>query len=207
MVTRRPLPMKNRGKSTAKNKTAGNTEEFLDSLLKKEPSKTEIEDIWARSWRPNVVICVTNHAKVLMCFHEKFSLWQFPQGGIEPGESVLEALAWELSEELGEEFAQSCMKSPVFLGADRITFRSKATIQTNPTQGEPQEIKIKGKVYYIYQVTSATAEIDVGLTDFSRVRWCDFREGNEICDSIYQRSKQDLTRKTLKLLNDSGVIE
>lgn len=206
-MTRRPLPMKRKVKLVDNIKSPESTEKILDSLMKAEPEEKDISAIWEHNWRPNVVICVTHGAKVLMCYHERFALWQFPQGGIEPGESAVEALAWELSEELGEDFAQRCSSIPVFLGADRIPFRSKAKVKTNPTEGEPEEVKIKGKVYYIYQLVSETADIDVETTDFSKVQWCSFKEASSVCDSIYQVRKQELTRKTLSLLLEIGAIE
>lgn len=56
-----------------------------------------------KNYRPNACAVVFNHmGKVLLCKRrygvDQFS-WQFPQGGIEPGESPAEAARRELAEE------------------------------------------------------------------------------------------------------------
>jgi putative (di)nucleoside polyphosphate hydrolase len=56
----------------------------------------------AEGFRPNVGIVVTNgHGQVLWARRVGQDAWQFPQGGINPGESVEEALFRELEEEVG----------------------------------------------------------------------------------------------------------
>lgn len=53
-------------------------------------------------YRPNVGIILTNHSRrVLWARRAKHDGWQFPQGGIEPKETVLEAAYRELREEIG----------------------------------------------------------------------------------------------------------
>lgn len=55
------------------------------------------------SYRPNVAALVVNtDGQLLIC--ERASCpgaWQFPQGGVDPGESWLEALYREIAEEIG----------------------------------------------------------------------------------------------------------
>jgi len=57
------------------------------------------------SYRPNVAACVVNPAgSLLIC--ERASIpgaWQFPQGGVDPGESLEQALFREVREEVGLE--------------------------------------------------------------------------------------------------------
>ena len=57
----------------------------------------------SRTYRPNVAAVIVNAAdQILWC--ERCGMpgtWQFPQGGIDPGESAEEALWRELHEELG----------------------------------------------------------------------------------------------------------
>ncbi len=54
-------------------------------------------------YRPNVAALIVNsHGNLLIC--ERFGVpgaWQFPQGGVDPGESVEEALHREVREEIG----------------------------------------------------------------------------------------------------------
>ncbi len=56
-----------------------------------------------RKFRPNVVVCLINQKNEVLLVHgiDKPNIWHLPQGGIETGESVIEAAGRELKEELG----------------------------------------------------------------------------------------------------------
>lgn len=56
----------------------------------------------AQGYRPNVgmVICNDRH-ELFWAKRRGMNAWQFPQGGIRPGESLLEAMYRELEEEVG----------------------------------------------------------------------------------------------------------
>ena len=74
-------------------------------------------------FRENVAIIVSNsEGKVLLCARADnpgFE-WQFPQGGIDKGESVLEAAYRELSEETGIKEVE-LIKEIISLGASSIS--------------------------------------------------------------------------------------
>ena len=53
-------------------------------------------------YRPNVAMVVINSMnKVLICRRKNTRTWQFPQGGIDNGEDIKNAMYRELSEEIG----------------------------------------------------------------------------------------------------------
>ena len=61
----------------------------------------------AEGYRLNVGIMVVNaHRRLLMGKRVRRNAWQFPQGGIDPGETPQDALWRELYEELGFERGQ-----------------------------------------------------------------------------------------------------
>lgn len=55
------------------------------------------------AYRPNVAFILRNAAgEILVCERSDWAgCWQFPQGGVKPGESLPDALAREVDEELG----------------------------------------------------------------------------------------------------------
>ena len=54
------------------------------------------------NYRLNVgLIIVNNYGKVLICKRKNSNQWQFPQGGIDKGESPIEAAKREIFEEVG----------------------------------------------------------------------------------------------------------
>lgn len=62
----------------------------------------EKQQIDKQGYRKNVGIIVCNNQhQVLWARRTKHDGWQFPQGGVEPGESVLDATFRELYEEIG----------------------------------------------------------------------------------------------------------
>jgi putative (di)nucleoside polyphosphate hydrolase len=69
------------------------------------PSNTNNSErvIDAQGFRPNVGIIICNHAGDVLwgCRVQGKDSWQFPQGGIHPGESPEEAMYRELDEEVG----------------------------------------------------------------------------------------------------------
>src|ERR1044071_5574741 len=66
------------------------------------PSKRGSAMIDAEGYRPNVGIVLANPAgQVLWAKRVRQEAWQFPQGGINPGETAQQALYRELYEELG----------------------------------------------------------------------------------------------------------
>lgn len=77
---------------------------ILDLLGKKQKKLCTLEiDLQDLKYRKGVVaVVLEDSGKVLVCERSSVSgAWQFPQGGVDEGESFLEALYRELSEEIG----------------------------------------------------------------------------------------------------------
>lgn len=170
------------------------------------PTPEELASIWDSGWRPNVVFCVTANERILFTFDAKHGLWQLPQGGIEPGENVIEAAAWELSEELGVDFAKQCSKDLRFLFAEKLAFASKQSVTVNPKDRAKFKQRINGKVYFCYQVQSRSDEISVEKTEFDKVQWCSSSEAALLAGKIYQRGKKSMTLKVIEALQLDGQL-
>ena len=55
-----------------------------------------------KEYRPNVAVIIVNlSGKVLWCQRKQHDGWQFPQGGIDKGETPVEAALRETKEEVG----------------------------------------------------------------------------------------------------------
>ena len=74
-------------------------------------------------YRPNVGIILCNaHNQVFWGKRVNQHAWQFPQGGINAGETPEQALVRELHEELGIETATSCLAPIAFASHGYETF-------------------------------------------------------------------------------------
>jgi len=102
-------------------------------------------------YRPNVaMIIVSNNypqKKEIFIAHRNdlAGVWQFPQGGIDKGEDVQEALFRELEEEIGTDKAKIVAEYPEWISYD---FPEKISKKMKPYKGQTQRyflLKLKKK--------------------------------------------------------------
>ena len=170
------------------------------------PEAEELKALWSNNWRPNVVLCITCDAKLLLCYSAQYDLWQLPQGGVEPGETLEHAFLRELSEELGSEFASSCGLPVRYLGRDKVEFRSPKTVEATPVQGEPEEVSIRGKAYFISHIASLSRDVQPAATQFDDLKWCSADEAQQILDRVYQAGKKRVSLKAVASLRQQGLL-
>ena len=92
-------------------------------------------------YRPNVamIIVSNNYPKKKEIFiaqrNDLLDIWQFPQGGIDKGEEVEEALFRELEEEIGTDKAKIIAEYPEWISYD---FPEKIAKKMKPYKGQTQ---------------------------------------------------------------------
>lgn len=128
-------------------------------------------------FRENVAIIVSNsEGKVLLCarMDNPGFEWQFPQGGIDYGETVLEAAYRELSEETGIKEVELIKEMPegikyYFPDAVKIRFRKNG----NQNVGQNQH-------YVLFKLKKDNVRIDFETNpqeiEFKAYRWADIDE-------------------------------
>jgi len=93
------------------------------------------------SYRPNVamIIVSNNYPEKKEIFiaqrNDLLDIWQFPQGGIDKGEEVEEALFRELEEEIGTSKAKIVAEYPEWISYD---FPEKIAKKMKPYKGQTQ---------------------------------------------------------------------
>ncbi len=93
------------------------------------------------SYRPNVamIIVSNNYPQKKEIFiaqrNDLLDIWQFPQGGIDKGEEVQEALFRELEEEIGTSKAKIVAEYPEWISYD---FPEKIAKKMKPYKGQTQ---------------------------------------------------------------------
>ena len=94
-----------------------------------------------REYRPNVAMIIVSHRypeKKEIFIAERndlLGIWQFPQGGIDKGEEVKEALFREMEEEIGTDDAEIIAEYPEWISYD---FPTKVADKMKPYKGQIQ---------------------------------------------------------------------
>ena len=166
----------------------------------------QIDDIRRRGFRPQVVGCFVNNGNVLFLYNKEYDLWMFPQGGIKNGEDLKRAINREMSEELGDNYIKLEIVDMKLIGEDSIVFpaRQQNTRQLKTDSGE--EIFMQGKHYFFIVINTKDMEMDINKTEFDEYVWVNYEKSQEICDSIYQKGKQRMTKEILDLLGKDNLI-
>ena len=171
----------------------------------KQPTISEIDQIRNEGFRPQIVGCFLNDKKILFLYKKKHNLWQFPQGGIDNGETVKIAFFREMAEELGEEFTKLCNKNILLIGEDKVDFPAYSQGSRELKNDAGQDIFMKGKKYFFVCVETK-ANIDISNSEFDDFKWASFDEGFALCDKIYQLGKKRITINALKQLQGLSLL-
>lgn len=119
-------------------------------------------------YRSNVAVLMTNReGKLLICerINSKGS-WQFPQGGVDKGEKLIDALAREVDEEIG--LPSSSYK--VLESADGYDY-----LYSNPVKKNGKVYDGQSQTYYLCRLKKKAPDInlDQESPEFSRYKWID----------------------------------
>jgi 8-oxo-dGTP pyrophosphatase MutT (NUDIX family) len=110
------------------------------------PSKGNINKIRKSKFRPEVMMFFINpDKKCLFVHYKKYDIWGVPQGGIDAGETVVDAIPRETIEELGKHFFNK-IDNCKYLGTHKLH------ISTMKNSDDPDKNNKLGKYFYIYAI-------------------------------------------------------
>jgi len=141
-------------------------------------------------YRPNVaaIIVSNNYPEKKEIFiaqrNDLEGIWQFPQGGIDEGEEVKEALFRELEEEIGTNKVKIIAEYPEWLSYD---FPSKIAKNMKPWIGQRQ------KYFLVKLKKSAKIDINTKHPEFNDYK---FVEVDDVLD-LSASFKQDVYEKVI----------
>ncbi|HRY82095.1 MAG TPA: NUDIX domain-containing protein [Candidatus Moranbacteria bacterium] len=171
-----------------------------------QPTISEIDQIRAEGFRPQIVGCFLCDKKIIFVYKKKHDLWQFPQGGIDNGEDVEMAFFREMTEELGNDFLNSCDKNVSIIGEDEIVFPAQSQNSRELKNDAGEEIFMKGKKYFFVCADVKNNILDISQSEFDDFRWVSFQEGLALCEKIYQPGKKRITIDILNQLKKLNKI-
>jgi len=156
--------------------------------------------------RPVAVTCIVRKGRILFLFKRDHNLWQLPQGGIEPNETIFQAIKRELAEELGS-FSESIkIDEAKVIGSDLVEFPKENQGSRDITTVSGDNIHMRGKKYYFVLLESDSDELPISESEFEKYRWVTHEESDNLVRHIYQKGKKRITIKALEILSNLKLI-
>ena len=150
-------------------------------------------------YRPNVamIIVSNNYPKKKEIFiaqrNDLSDVWQFPQGGIDEGEEVQEALFREMEEEIGTKKAKIIAEYPKWISYD---FPPKIAKVMKPYKGQKQR-------YFLLKLKkSAKINLDTEYPEFSDYKFVKLKDVLSMSASF----KKDVYKKVIKYFKKEGLL-
>lgn len=152
-----------------------------------------------KKYRPNVAIIVLApsypfECKVLVAQRTDIKgVWQFPQGGIDEGESPQEAALRELKEEIGTNKVEIIAEHPSWLEYD---FPESAAKKMAPFAGQSQ------KYFLVRLKPAANIDINTPKPEFDDYKFIKIEE----LDGLANDLKKDIYNKVIAHFKNEGYL-
>ena len=152
----------------------------------------------SEGYRANIGIVITNEKKqILLAKRYKQDAWQLPQGGIDKGETELEALYRELEEEVGLAPKQVSLlaKTPKWL-------RYELPMEHIRRKQKPTCIGQK-QVWYLLKLVSNDSDISLSLhnkVEFDDWKWVDYWNPVEEVINVKKEAYEDMLKALAPVL-------
>ena len=150
-------------------------------------------------YRPNVAMIVVsnNYPKKIEIFlaqrNDLSDVWQFPQGGIDNGEEIKEALFRELEEEIGTDAVEVIAEYPEWISYD---FPPKIAKNMKPYIGQKQ------KYFLVKLKKSAKINIHTKHPEFSDYKFVGVDEALATSASF----KKDVYETAINYFKNEGLL-
>jgi putative (di)nucleoside polyphosphate hydrolase len=169
------------------------------------PTLEEIDEIRKTGFRPQVVACFLKDKKILFMYKKDYHLWQIPQGGIDNGEELEEAVGREMKEELGGDFIKN-IEVDLLVRRNAIEFSIDRWNSRDLGTDDGQQVLMKGKEYFFMTINAGTTELDIDQTEFDDYKWLDYEESLDTTKTIYQTGKKRITEDLINVLHELDLL-
>jgi len=151
------------------------------------------------NYRPNVAMIIVsnkypNKKEIFIAQRNDLTdIWQFPQGGIDEGEEVKDALFREMEEEIGTASAEIVAEYPEWISYD---FPPKILKKMKPYKGQIQK-------YYVVKLNDdAKININTKHPEFSDFKYVSVEE----VLNLTAHFKKPVYEKVIKYFIEEGIL-
>lgn len=162
-----------------------------------EPDLKSLDSYRVKGIRPNVVCCFVQDGKVLMVYKKEHDLWQIPQGGVENGELLLDAIKRETLEELGF----SSPSSFNLIGEATLDFPRKTYGVKELRTDDGKEVLMTGKHYFYCAIPVTNISVKLNTTQFDAIKWMSYEEARSLIATSDSAKLPGKKRITLDIIN------
>jgi len=151
-----------------------------------------------KKYRPNVAAIVLSpkypeKVEVLIAKRTDVDAWQFPQGGIDEGESAKEALLRELKEEIGTDEVEVLAEMPEWLSYD---FPPRIAKKMYPFDGQTQ------KYFLVKLKPGAKINLNTEIPEFKDYKFVSLKEVFDYVKSF----KRPVYKKVIDYFKKEGYL-
>jgi len=153
-----------------------------------------------KNYRPNVAAVILSskypfECKVFLGSRNDYDIdiWQFPQGGIDKGETPKEALLRELKEEIGTDEVEFIAEYPKWLSYD---FPPKTSGKMYPYDGQTQ------KYFLVKLKKGAKIDLDTKVPEFKGYKFVEARDVLKHVGTM----KMDIYKQVLRYFRRNGYL-
>ena len=173
-----------------------------------------IEKVKSEGFRPCVIAAMVCNGLIGLSRSNKYPGYEFLQGGINYGETPIEAIERETIEELGFWFHKECNfphKRNQFLFEDQLEMKVK-----EPVMSDKGSIKARGKHYLVYALEiEPTNQKLPGINPddfkfqgttvkFHEQKWVTRNEAMQLIQKIANPKKKEIAKRAIEMLADLG---
>ena len=150
-------------------------------------------------YRPNVAMIIVSNSypqkkEIFIAQRNDLTgIWQFPQGGIDEGEEVKDALFREMEEEIGTKSAEIIAEYPEWISYD---FPPKILKKMKPYKGQIQ------KYFLLKFADDAVINIDTKHPEFSDYKFVSVEE----VLNLTAHFKKPVYEKVIEYFREEGVL-
>ena len=151
------------------------------------------------SYRPNVAMIIFSHhypekKEIFIAQRNDLAdMWQFPQGGIDKGEEVEEALFREMEEEIGHADASIVAQYPEWISYD---FPAKVAERMKPFKGQIQR-------YFLVKLSeNAKINLDTEHPEFISHKFVSVEDALNVTAHF----KKPVYEKVIKYFKEEGLL-